>query len=90
MAKTAAERQAKFRKTRQSAGPTGNGERRLNTWLSTGAALALGRLARHQKISQRAVLEQLIAAADDKILLALDLNSPEWAAYFERAPKVTA
>jgi hypothetical protein len=45
MAMSAAERQAAWRKARQAAGE--NGEPRINTWVSTGAALALARLTRH-------------------------------------------
>jgi hypothetical protein len=82
MAKTAAQRQAEYRKNRPSAGDDRNGERRLNTWLSTRAFLALGRLARHQGMAQRAVLEQIIIAADDAILAGLELDSPEWEKYF--------
>ena len=44
MAKTAAERQAAYRKNRATAGD--NGERRINVWVSTATALALQRLAR--------------------------------------------
>jgi hypothetical protein len=38
MAISAAERQRAYRRSRQTAGE--NGERRINTWVSTGAALA--------------------------------------------------
>ena len=81
MSTTAAQRQAAYRKKRPFAGEDGNGERRLNTWLSTQASLALARLARHQGMSQRAVLEQLIVAADDENLVGMELDSEEWAAY---------
>lgn len=80
MAKTAAERQAAYRKSRDTAGD--NGERRLNTWVSTGAALALARLARRSGTTQRAILEQLIQSADDEIVKGIDIDSPEWAKYF--------
>jgi hypothetical protein len=43
-AKTAAERQAVYRRARPTAGE--NGERHISTLVSTGAALALNRLAR--------------------------------------------
>ena len=61
MAKTAAERQAAYRDRRATAGD--NGERRINTWVSTGAALALDRLAQHHKLSKRAMLERVLLEA---------------------------
>lgn len=84
MATTAAQRQAAYRARRHNAGKSGNGERRLNTWLTTEAALALARLARRNKLAQREILEQLITAADDKILATITPGSPEWDAYFKR------
>ncbi|QWY75870.1 MAG: hypothetical protein JVY19_05455 [Ferrovum myxofaciens] len=48
MAKDSAQRQAQYRSKRPYAGVDGNGERRINTWVSTGCALALARLARHK------------------------------------------
>jgi DNA-binding Lrp family transcriptional regulator len=45
-----------------------NGERRLNTWLSTGAHYALARIAKRYGITQREVLERFIRAEDDRIL----------------------
>ena len=88
MAKTAAERQTAYRNKRPFAGKGGNGQRRLSTWLNTGASLALARLARHEDITQREVLERLIVGADDANLAGLELDSEEWAVYFgERAAK---
>jgi hypothetical protein len=78
-ARTVAERQAAYRKARPTAGE--NGERRINTWVTTGAALALARLARHHDLTQRQMLERLITVADDKITSKLDPGSPEWDAY---------
>jgi hypothetical protein len=80
MAMTPAERQAAWRKARQTAGD--NGDRRINTWVSTGTALALARLARRDGVAQRQVLERLILAADKRITGRLDPQSPEWDAYF--------
>jgi len=80
MAMTPAERQRAYRRSRQTAGE--NGERRINTWVSTGAALALARLARRDAVTQRDVLERLILAADKRITGRLDPSSPEWDAYF--------
>ena len=82
MAKTAAERQAAYRANRCQAGPNGNGERRLNTWVSTGAHLALERLARRYGVTQREVLERLICAEDDGVLAGISTDTPEWDAYF--------
>lgn len=65
MAKTAAERQADYRARRATAGD--NGERRINTWVSTGAALALARLAQHHGLSQRDTLERLLLEAEKDI-----------------------
>ncbi|MBV8615665.1 MAG: hypothetical protein JOY66_18125 [Acetobacteraceae bacterium] len=56
---------------------------RLNTWVTTGAALALARLARHHGVTHRAMLERLIAAADDAVA-TLEPDAPGWTAYFGR------
>ena len=82
MAQSTAERQAAYRKRRPTAGE--NGERRISTWVTTGAALALARLARREGVSQRAVLERLIRKADEAVVARLDPNGPEWEAYFGR------
>jgi hypothetical protein len=81
MAKTAAERQREYRARRPFAGPDGNGERRINTWVSTGAALALERLARHHGVTKRQMLEQLIEAADERIRKRIKSDA-EWDEYF--------
>lgn len=62
MTTTSAERQQAYRAKRPFAGD--NGERRLQSWVTTATALALGRLARRAGTTQRAVLEQLILNAD--------------------------
>jgi hypothetical protein len=80
----AAERQAAYRKNRPTAGE--NGERRINTWVTTGTALALARLARHHGVTNRAMLERLIVAADDTITAKLDPTSPAWESYFRVMP----
>lgn len=82
MAKTAAERQAAYRANRHRAGPNGNGERRLNTWVSTAAHLALERLARRYGVTQREVLERLIRAEDEGVLAGIEADTTEWDAYF--------
>lgn len=83
MAKTAAERQKEYRAKRAFAGEDGNGERRINTWVSTEASLALARLANRYSVTQRDMLERLILAEDKMVLATLgDCDSPEWNAYF--------
>ena len=77
MPKSNAQRQAAYRARR----PEGEGERRLNTWLSSAADCALNRLAQHAGHSKREVLERLLLAADSAILQTLDLDTPEWDAY---------
>ncbi len=62
MAMTTAERQKRYRKNRGMAGD--NGERRLSTFVSTSAFLSLKHLATHHGLTQRAMLEILIADAD--------------------------
>ena len=82
MAKTPAQRQADYRARRPLAGAGGNGERRLNVWISTAADLALERLARRDAVTQREILQRLVIAEDDRITHALDPDSPQWQAYF--------
>lgn len=84
MAKTAAQRQAESRRRRPFAGPDGNGERRLNTFISTKASLALERLAARYSVTKREMVERLICAADDEVLASLDLDSPEWNQYLDK------
>lgn len=80
MGTTAAERQKAYRDRRPDAGE--NGERRLNTWISTGAALALKRLAARYGVTQREMLERLLVEDEKKILKTLEPESPEWDKYF--------
>lgn len=82
MSSSTAQRQAAYRARRQDAGPDGNGERRLNTWISTEAHLALARIARRDGLTQRELLERFILAEDQRILSTLRLDTPEWAHYF--------
>ncbi len=89
MAKTSAQRQAAYRAGRCMAGPDGNGDRRINTWVSTGAHLALERLARRYGVTQRALLERLIRIEDDGVLADIKEGTPEWDAYFGTSPSVT-
>jgi hypothetical protein len=82
MAKTAAERQAAYRARRHQ----GEGERHLNTWISTAAHCALARLARRGGVTQRAMIERLVLAADQEVLDNLELDTPEWDHYFGVTP----
>jgi hypothetical protein len=81
MAKTVAERQKEYRAKRPFAGEDGNGERRLNTWVSTRAYLALDRLAERYDVTKREMLERLVIAEDEKILSSMKLDSPEGEKY---------
>ncbi len=82
MAKTASERQKDYRNRRSMAGD--NGERRINTWVTTAAALALKRLAARYGVTHREMLEKLILEADDKVCRAIDDDDTvAWNTYFE-------
>lgn len=81
MAKTAAQRQAAYRNKRPEAGD--NGDRRLSSWASTAAFLALRRIAKHHGTTRRAMLEQLIIEADNQIEQSLRSNDDEWNRYIE-------
>jgi len=85
MAKTAKERQEAYRKRRPHAGTDGNGERRLNTWIGTGASLALDRLSKRYGVTKREMLERLIIAEDERILAGIEFDSSEWDSYFGKA-----
>ena len=79
MAKTAAQRQAAYRKRAS----VGDGYYRLNGWINMRAHFALKRLAKRYGVTQREVLEQLIIAEDDRILSEIEWGSPEWDAYVD-------
>lgn len=81
-AKTNAQRQADYRKSRATAGENGDGECRINAFVSTGTSFALTRLARHHGVTKRELLEKMILGADRKITNSLELDSEEWAKYF--------
>lgn len=66
MAKTAAERQAAYRSRRATAGE--NGDKRINTWVDAGVALALDRLAEHHKLSKREMLECVLLDAYSELV----------------------
>ncbi len=82
MAKTNSQRQAQYRKARATAGADGNGERRISSFVSTSAALALGRLSKRYGVTRREILEKLLTAADEEILKTLDPDTAEWTEYF--------
>jgi len=78
MAKTAAQRQSEYRARRDD----GDGDRRINTWVTSANDYALERLAKHHGATRRNMLEQLISSADTAILKSLELDTPEWNKYF--------
>lgn len=86
MAKSSAQRQAEYRARRAFAGSDGNGERRINTWVSTACGLGLERLAKRYGVTQREMLERLVTTADKDIISSLDIDSDEWRAYFGVTP----
>ena len=86
MAKTVSERQAAYRARRDTAGVDGNGQRRVSMWLSTGAALAMARLASRYGVTQRELVEKMLLAEDERVLATLSIDTPEWGMYFARKP----
>lgn len=78
MAKTAAERQAGYRASSSFSGKDGEGQRRINVWLSTGPALAMKRISRRYGITQQALIERLLFAEDERILEGISVDSAEW------------
>ena len=70
MATTNAQRQQAYRAGRARAGD--NGELRINTFVTTSAALGLKRLAKHHGVTQRAMLERLIGDADKAVSGPMD------------------
>ena len=81
MANTATQRQAAYRKRRSGAGRDGHGERQLNMWVDTVAALGLARLERRAGLTQRETVARLVMQADKQVLAGLDLDMPGWEAY---------
>lgn len=75
MAQTAAQRQQAFRQRRLTDGT----DVRLDVMVSATTAAALQRLARHQGLSQRAMLERLLADAEQTVIATL----PDPAAYLD-------
>ncbi len=87
MAKNPAERQRDYRARRLGAGD--NGERRLDTWISTRASLALDRLAARYGVIKREILEGLVISKDEKLLSGMKVDSAEFEVYLAGS-KVTA
>ena len=85
MTKTTAQRQAAYRARQPNGGKDGNGQRRVSMWLSTGAALAMARLARRYGVTQRALIENMVLDEDARVLATLASDSAEWDSYFARA-----
>lgn len=88
MAKTLAQRQKEYRDRREFAGKDGNGERRLNTWVSTRTSLALERLAKSYGVTKREMVERLVITEEDRRLSGMNSDSQEWRQYFSE-PDVT-
>lgn len=86
MSKSAAERQAAYRARRPFAGSQGDGERRLSMWISNAAGFALARLAHRYCVTQRAMLERLVRAEDERIMSSLAEDDAAWNAYLNREP----
>ncbi len=84
MALTNAERQKAYRQRRKFEGPDNNGERQLNTWISTGASLALKRLAKIYGITEKAMIQKLILEADRATVNSLELDSLEYNRYYNQ------
>lgn len=82
MTSTTAQRQARYRANRPTAGTDGNGERRLNMWIDGRAYYALGRLANRYGVTKRAMIERLVRAEDERILAMLGVDTSEWDQYF--------
>lgn len=82
MAKTNAERQKAYRARRFEAGANQDGEYLLNAWIASKAHHGLARLAKHYGVTKKAILEKLLTDADDALIATLELDSPEWEAYF--------
>lgn len=81
MSKTTAERQAAYRARRPFAGADNNGERRINTWVNTGTSLALERLAKHNGVTKREMLERIVMAEEARVTSSLEEDA--WEAYMQ-------
>lgn len=77
MAKTPAERQKEFRAKRPFAGPDGNGQRQVRAWINTGSYLALKRIANRYGVTQRELLQRLLADEEARILKIIGKDDAE-------------
>jgi hypothetical protein len=82
MTKTPAARQAAWRARRKD-----EDARRLNAWLSLQGQVALERIARRHDLTREQMLERLIFAEDERLVMALTPNTPAWEAYFTKPPR---
>ncbi|MEB0135451.1 hypothetical protein QN362_08925 [Actimicrobium sp. CCC2.4] len=70
-----------YRTRRPFEGENGNGQRRLQGWIATRAALALERLARRYGVTKQTMMEGLINAEDERIMAQLSPDTPDRHAY---------
>lgn len=84
MAKSNAQRQREYRKNRQLAGE--NGQRQMNTWIATNAKLNLERLSICYGVTERDLLEKLIAQEFNRC--ASTLNDIEFQKLLDKEPFV--
>ena len=87
MAKTNSERQKAYR-LRSNDRNNGDGDHRLNSWITSTADFALDRLARRYAVTRRQILERLIIEADSAILKGMAYDSPELENYLSRGVTV--
>jgi hypothetical protein len=81
MAKTGAARQAAWRTKRKD-----EHARRVNAWLGLQGQVALERVARHHSLTREQMLERLIFAEDERLLMTITPDTPAWGAYFSKPP----
>jgi|WetSurMetagenome_2_1015567.scaffolds.fasta_scaffold77564_3 hypothetical protein len=77
--KTPAARQAAWRARRKD-----EHARRLNAWLSLQGQVALERIARRHDLTREQMLERLIFAEDERLVMTLTPDTPAWGAYFSK------
>lgn len=68
MAKTAAQRQAEYRARKAQAGGVDQAERVIHAWVSSRAMQALGRMAQHEGVTQKALLERVLIEREEGFL----------------------
>ena len=82
MALSNAERQRRYREARRGGAKD---EARLNLFIGVSEHLALERLAAHHGVTLRKMIETLASKADTEVVDGLELDTPEWDAYFDGA-----